>query len=263
MQNVWTRIETWLSEHAPHALAELCDPAEAADLDWAEKAIGATLPASVRESYLIHDGADGVAFLGYWDFLSLGEMVATWKRIKEAYDAGYFAAPGEPLEGTGVAHGPVRPQGWNPKWIPFAERDEVFVCLDLDPDQEGVVGQLLLWDPSSPERELVAESFEGWWQTFADELESGERALDADGALVVVEHESDDAPEESLAEESVAAESVADDSETSKDDAETSLLAESPIEEPVVAETAPEGIEPADAAEPKAECELAVDALSS
>ncbi len=52
----WARIEAWLAEHLPAALATLCPPVADADLDALETRIGKRLPADFRASYLIHDG---------------------------------------------------------------------------------------------------------------------------------------------------------------------------------------------------------------
>jgi cell wall assembly regulator SMI1 len=185
LRKTWDRIEAWLSRHAPDILAELCDGADEADLRWAEEQIGVTFPKSVRESYLIHDGADGVALLGYWDFLSVNQMVTAWKKLKQCYDKRYFAPEPDQLpEGDGTPKSPIQPHWWNRKWIPFTESDGHHFCMDLDPADGGVAGQVLMWDRAMGDRVLLGESFEGWWKQFAADLESGVRAPDSEGVLV-------------------------------------------------------------------------------
>lgn len=52
----WRRIESWLDEHLPALKATLRPSVSKKDQARFEKLLGRTLPADVRESWLIHDG---------------------------------------------------------------------------------------------------------------------------------------------------------------------------------------------------------------
>jgi cell wall assembly regulator SMI1 len=187
MREIWDRIESWLTANAPKVLAELRPGADESVLTSVEQQLQVRFPESARESYLIHDGAQGEALLGYWQFLSLEQMLIAWKKLKNGYDKGYFAESGGPgckdLAGVGFPIGPIQPHWWNPKWIPFAESEGHHFCFDLDPTKGGRASQVLMWDRSLDKRKLLAPSFEEWWREFADDLERGRRVQDRRGVL--------------------------------------------------------------------------------
>src|SRR5437899_2262921 len=92
MRKMWHRIESWLSRLAPDILAGLHKGARARELRCVEQQLGVRFPVSVRECYRIHNGAEGHALLGYWEFLSLDQMQENWNRLKRCYDEGVFRA---------------------------------------------------------------------------------------------------------------------------------------------------------------------------
>lgn len=177
-----------MSRHAPEILAELREGTDERQLRSVEQQLGVRFPASVRECYRIHDGASGHALLDYWEFLSLDQMLAAWKTLKQYYDEGVFRESGgsgfERLEGEASSRGPIRRQWWNPKWIPFTNCDGHHLCMDFDPAKGGKVTQVLMFDRALGWRELLARSFKEWWQNFASDLEHGTVVLNSEGVLV-------------------------------------------------------------------------------
>lgn len=179
MRQAWVRIERWLSQHAPEILADLCEGATAEDIRWAEEQIGCTFPDAFKLSHLIHDGSDSCALLAYWDFYSLTEIVRAWKSLKECAARGFFdEAESEP-------QGPIRREWWNTKWIPLTgEPRGDHLCLDLDPAEGGQGGQVIYWYHDDSVRELIAPTYEAWWEQLADGLEAGAYKVDREGVLV-------------------------------------------------------------------------------
>ena len=160
MQKTWERIERWLSKNAPDILADLCDGATAEDIRWAEGQLGCEFPEAFKLSHMIHDGAESCALLECLDFYSLTEIVKAWKGLKHCYDRGFFD------EVQSDPQGPtIRSEWWNPKWIPLTDDcSGNHICMDLQPDEDGQVGQVISWWHDAAERELIAPTYEAWWK---------------------------------------------------------------------------------------------------
>lgn len=112
----WTRIETWLSAHAPRTFAELPAPADPKGIATAEHAIGLALPSPLRESLLRHDGtAYGVLLPPFWTLLSTRQIGRSWTRRTDIH-----ASEVPNAEEDDHPEGPYGPW-WHRRWIPFAE----------------------------------------------------------------------------------------------------------------------------------------------
>jgi cell wall assembly regulator SMI1 len=164
----WRRIEAWLEAQQEGLSARLAPGAREEDLAAAESKMGVRLPEDVRETLLRHDGERehlGL-FLG-WMLMSLPYVLREW-----AFERWVERAP--------RARGPVKPVSWSPRWIPLlANGAGDFVCVDLDPPEEGTPGQLITVHHDDPERIRMTRSLTSWLLRFADRLESGEYRYDA------------------------------------------------------------------------------------
>lgn len=137
-----------------HVLAEL--PA----------ALGATLPDDVIDSLRLHDGqADPDAVFTESDaLLGAQEIVAQWTIWRTLVSGGDFAGmTSEPDAG-------VRDDWYNLKWIPFThDGSGNHLCIDLDPAQGGVSGQVIRVWHDDELRERVASSYAEWLARVAAE----------------------------------------------------------------------------------------------
>lgn len=175
MDRVWERIETWLEKNAPEVFSGLNPPASPDQISATEKFLGFQFPADVRASYLRHNGqnpASPTLFLGF-EWLSLEGIREQWTVWKDLLDGGDFQ--GTQSEGDGKK---VRNDWWNPGWIPLT-----FLCsgdhhcLDMVPEKDGTVGQIIeMWHDDGI-RPVVAQSFKEWVKKFANDLESGQIVL--------------------------------------------------------------------------------------
>jgi cell wall assembly regulator SMI1 len=68
----------------------------------------------------------------------------------------------------------VKPDWWNPKWIPVTDTRGNNYCIDLDPALGGKAGQIIGVWYDSRERGVIADSFTEWLEDFANGLEAGE-----------------------------------------------------------------------------------------
>ena len=170
---IWERVESWLRVNSPTVLESLRPGASDEEIAAAEAFLGVRLPSDVADSYRIHDGqqqgASAPSLIEGWSLLSLADVRNDWGDVwKFLHDRGeYDGLAGEP-------QGPIKPVWYNPRWIPITSGgDGNHHMLDLDPDEGGQSGQIIVVWHDDPTRELVAPSFTEWFDRFARDLEAG------------------------------------------------------------------------------------------
>lgn len=72
----------------------------------------------------------------------------------------------------------IKKQNTNPKWIPiFSDFNDNYLGVDLDPDKNGIKGQIILWGREEDHRRtVVARNLEGLFDICLHEIQSGEVA---------------------------------------------------------------------------------------
>lgn len=125
-----------------------------------EQKLGVTFPEPMKQLYSVHDGQEETmevqVLLRNLTFLSVEQMMETWQFLQEEFDPDGW----EPEAGKGV-----KPFLWNPRWIPFATNGAGdYVCIDTDPADDGVHGQVLYfwhdWESRTVEAEDVFQFIE-------------------------------------------------------------------------------------------------------
>ncbi len=171
MDEIWTRLESFLRQNAPQVYSSLAPGATEEEIADAEDACGVTFPSDVQQSYLRHDGQndDRYCFVpNFFSFLSLLEVVDNW----ESNIANLEMLAGE-LRGEGASLG-VKPVTLDAAWIPFAWNiGGNQICLDYDPTKIGVVGQIIEYDYEADGQRLLAPDFKTWLGEIVSDLESG------------------------------------------------------------------------------------------
>ncbi|KOP78264.1 molybdenum cofactor biosysnthesis protein MoeA [Lysinibacillus sp. FJAT-14745] len=115
--------------------------ATAEEFQLIEKTLNIILPEEMKSFYSIYNGQ--VWTLGVEPIIRnltlspISEIIDNWKFLQEEFD------PDDLL--PDIEYGvEVKPTLWNEKWIPIAENGGGdYLCLDTDPTEEGVVGQVL------------------------------------------------------------------------------------------------------------------------
>ena len=142
------------------ALDDLNPPAIDAEITTLEQQLGVTLPTDYVQALRQHNGQRGLAD-GLFDgqeFLSAQNVFAQWQIWKGLHDAGEFKA----LHSSPAAG--VRDDWWNPRWIPFThDGSGNHLCLDLDPAEDGSVGQVIAMWHDAAERTVEGRSFGEWF----------------------------------------------------------------------------------------------------
>ncbi len=127
--------------------------------------------------YGIADGQDsGQTFVDHWVMLPINEILDRYRLMNEEI-AQEWKSQGLDL-GEGESIGPVKPRLWSERWIPFAEKGMDYLCLDLDPDEGGEVGQVIHYRREPEPVEWVSESLRAFMSSVAERLEGSDVKLD-------------------------------------------------------------------------------------
>ncbi|MDY8025145.1 SMI1/KNR4 family protein [Paenibacillus polymyxa] len=140
-ESLWQRIiEKGISKEADfEKKLNLQVGARDEDFQILESTLGIKLPEEMKNFYRVHNGQDwkvGVSsFVRNLTLSPIAQIIDNWKFIQEEFDP-------DDLELD--ADNEISPCLWNPKWVPIAENGSGdYLCLDTDPSEGGVVGQVL------------------------------------------------------------------------------------------------------------------------
>lgn len=159
IRETWKQLDDWFAADATRLPGELNGPASDDEIAALHAALGPTLPDELVGSLRIHDGQaePGVAFVENDVLLGTAEIAAQWSIWRGLVAAGDFdGITSEPDAG-------IRDDWYNLKWILFThDGSGNHLCVDLDPAEGGVVGQVIrVWHDDAV-RERVARSFAQW-----------------------------------------------------------------------------------------------------
>ena len=193
--SVWSRIESWLNEHAPEAARSIGPPVDENEIATAEAVLGFGLPDELKDFYRlvglkrdatelpsICPGVDPDMDYSFY-ILTVEEMLNEWKGMKELLEAGDFDPPDCEPEHTDAG---VAEVWWSTKWVPFAADGggDCFV-IDLGPVEGGAVGQLVTHSHETGEHYILAKSLTDYLSGIADGMESGKYSYDNEEGVLV------------------------------------------------------------------------------
>jgi cell wall assembly regulator SMI1 len=164
--DAWRRIDSWFSSHSPEGPGVLKGGAAEEQIRQLERTIKLSLPEDLKESCRLHNGSDrgrGLFSDGSY-LLSLDEIAKAWQRCCDVY--------GEDEESDEPSSGPIKDLIWNKKWIPITDSGAGdHYCVDLDPGEGGIVGQIIDRSHEEGPVGVVGPSLAAWLSAFADALE--------------------------------------------------------------------------------------------
>lgn len=162
--------------------------ASEADFAELEQTLGYALPEEFKELYRVANGeADDIygVFAGE-EWLSIERIIDEYNIWQELYQNGTFQ------EDDGTPYGCEPEAGikpdfwWNPKWIPLtADGSGNSKMIDLDPAEQGRVGQIIQMWHDDAAREKEAASLREFLQNYVRDLEAGLYVLDAEFSLIL------------------------------------------------------------------------------
>lgn len=175
--DLWRRIEAW---YEAQGASHLLNPGASGEtIAEAEKQLGVSFPAELRESLRRHDGSNVMGWAG-GELLSL-ERIASERHIwLELLGDGTFDPNADHNEESTF----LQSGWWNAAWIPLdADGGGNGAVIDMAPGPDGQVGQIVDMDhevgPSGPQYDSLTEYLEA----VADGLEA-EQFVIYDGAVV-------------------------------------------------------------------------------
>jgi cell wall assembly regulator SMI1 len=175
----WKAIETWYSKHVPEMFKGLKPGASEDDIEAYAKQLKVDLPRDYIESLKLHDGETD---LGEWTYLSIEAALENWRRKQGLLRK---QQPGASQRVKGRGDGKMQEVWWDPAWIPFAEDSGGnLLCLDLHPDIDGTVGQVLDIDMEDGPSLTEYDSFAEWLESFWHDLKANAYKIDRSGWLV-------------------------------------------------------------------------------
>jgi len=185
---LWVRLEAWAEEHAPKMLEDLKPGVSDAQIAELQAALARELPEPFLQSLRVHDGeSDGwpskvMADMGAC--LPSNRIVEHWQMHRQVAEQMAEQIGGEQSdeELAGLirdniisVEGPVRPETFNPAWVPIMDSNgDVFWALDFAPAEGGHEGQVIQVDLEGCEWKVVANSFAEFFANYVQSLEAGE-----------------------------------------------------------------------------------------
>lgn len=189
MKAVLERLDTWLETNLDEVHADLAPGCSEAALAEFEELVGRDFPESLKALYRWHDGQKGKASTGPFfglTFLPLAEALkhwASWKDLVEEWSDEDMAAASDFC--SSVPPGAIKPLYANRYWIPFAyDYGGNHLGVDLDPAEQGSVGQVINFGRDEEEKFVVASSVEAFVEWLVEQFETGNVAIrvEDDGA---------------------------------------------------------------------------------
>ena len=182
MENIWSRFEVWLKENFKDGYLDLNGPATKDELASVESEFSTKLPDEFKQCLSIHNGQAGEVgksvsiFVDGFMFLSTVEIANRWnffmsfieshELLGEDYVEGVYIDPRD----KGIKDDHV-----NSKWVPIADdRNGNYLCLDLDPSEEGHYGQVIECGHDGRHRFVLGVSFKEWFAQYVTDLENGD-----------------------------------------------------------------------------------------
>jgi cell wall assembly regulator SMI1 len=138
-----------------------------------EQEMDVELPDDLRYLWANFDVVDGSTF--DWWHLS---PVTNWRLVRESMH--------EVIELVGLEGltpddsevvGPVKAMYWNDKWVPLFVAEHVMVCVDMDPDDGGTIGQVFFLEDDGPARVYIFSSVTETFNYILESLESGNHSI--------------------------------------------------------------------------------------
>lgn len=185
MDDIWDRIENYLSANVPLMLEGLAPGATEDEIASFESTVGYRLPEDLRLSLKRHNGQrhnakDGNPIGGTlipccWELLSLKYMLDEWEEHR--YVSEDIGPENDPDQGNPG----VKPYFHHPARIPIAaDIGGNSLCVDLDPDEGGTVGQIIEFNHEMDCPTRIEADFRTCLTALADGFEAGDFVYDSD-----------------------------------------------------------------------------------
>ena len=175
MKNYWEQLINYLRYISEEFSDCVNSGASEKEIEKLEEKLNVAFPEDFKSFYQIHNGqrTDKFGMVPSGMILPLNNILSQLQIWKKIIDSGAISGiRSEPELG-------VKNDWYNLNWIPItSDGSGNHLCMDLDPAEGGRIGQIITVEHDSPERFIVAPSFEDWIQNIVNEFKDGEYKFD-------------------------------------------------------------------------------------
>ena len=157
LEKAWARYTAKATKaHTPFT-TYLNDGATSNQIDSAERAVRCEFPADLRQLLSLHNGSMNYHVLPGWELFSAERIADEWKIWEDLYRAQF------------------KPENYNcVRWIPFCgDGGGNHLCVDMEPAEGGISGQVITMWHNDARRELIANSLTEFIEIIAGDFERG------------------------------------------------------------------------------------------
>ncbi len=168
------RLDLYLKNNYPQVFTTFNTGATQMYLDYLESIIGLKMPEDFKSFYSHHNGQSEYMSLFNGDsLLDIKNIIREWKAWEEItpkMEEDSLKEYGVIIESSPDLG--VKSNWWNKAWIPITWNGcGDSYCIDLDPTEDGNLGQIIRMCHDDASRELVATSFNDWIEKYVEDLE--------------------------------------------------------------------------------------------
>jgi cell wall assembly regulator SMI1 len=170
MNTVWSEIEEILAAQNTLPLLKLNAGASTQEIEELEEHVCAKLPASLKQVLLRCNGqSQGFGLFFGLQFLSVAEIKSNWDMWRSLEGDGLNEELSDSM--SSEPRGFIKPLYLNRGWIPIThDYGGNHIGIDLDPDTEGAIGQIIAFGRDDDVKKLKANSFEQFLEGFTNQL---------------------------------------------------------------------------------------------
>ena len=157
-KKIWEYFEKWCRSNAPIVCQDLKQGASSEEIQTLEERMGLTLPEEFSTFLMVHNGA---MWFDSYKYIGTEQIYQTWLRMNQIQEEGFFANRQIDPRSLGI----IKNAWWDSHWIPFAEDScGNLHCIDLAPDVNGTVGQVIYWEKIEGPLPSGCQSFFAWFR---------------------------------------------------------------------------------------------------
>ena len=180
---LWQTYEAWLENNYPAGIKDLNAGTSEELFKKLESKIGNKLPDKYREWLTVHNGqkSSAAGLLVGGEFFSTDGILAEWQIMETLLDEGKFN-----FQSESDPKGKIKTDWWNKNWIPISgDGAGNLICLDMSPDKNGSMGQVIDFDHETVDRTVLADSFEEYIGNYINDLKSGQYKYSDEYGLIL------------------------------------------------------------------------------
>ncbi|MBR1823895.1 MAG: SMI1/KNR4 family protein [Ruminococcus sp.] len=183
MKNAWNSYKEELFKRLPALRDTLNEGASKAEIKAVEDKMGINFPEELRTLYIKNNGDNGSAVCGMilgFDFYDLDELYSEWKGWKDIEEMRDADDNCDPKRYTSEPEKCIKPHYVNSRWIPICgDGGGNHIGIDLDPDVNGKVGQVINFGRDEDKKTVLADSLTSFFERLtrivkSDDLYIGE-----------------------------------------------------------------------------------------